>query len=101
MRDDQHRFLMLLGQLPARLTAEQVSWVLNCHPHDLPILVMARLLKPLGNPAPNSIKYFAALDILDLVKDRTWLAKMTNVVGEHWREKNLQKKQTCTEEVGK
>jgi hypothetical protein len=63
--------------------------------------VVARLLKPLGNPAPNSIKYFAALDILDLVKDRTWLAKMTNVVGEHWREKNLQKKQTCTEEVGK
>ena len=27
MRDDQHRFLMLLGQLPARLTAEQTAWL--------------------------------------------------------------------------
>ena len=25
MRDDQHRFFMLLGQLPARLTAEQAA----------------------------------------------------------------------------
>jgi hypothetical protein len=24
--------------------------VLNCQPHDVPILVAARLLKPLGNP---------------------------------------------------
>ncbi len=30
MKDEQHRFLMLLGQLPARLTAEQAAWVLNC-----------------------------------------------------------------------
>jgi hypothetical protein len=58
MRDDQHRFLSLLGQLPARLTAEQVAWVLNCQAGDVPILVVARLLKPLGNPAHNSVKYF-------------------------------------------
>jgi len=54
MRDDQHRFLALLGQLPARLTAEQAAWVLNCQVHDVPVLVVARLLKPLGNPQPNS-----------------------------------------------
>jgi len=34
MREDQHRFLTLLGQLPARLTAEQAAWVLNCQAHD-------------------------------------------------------------------
>jgi len=101
MSDDQHRFLALLGQLPARLTAEQAAWVLNGQAHDVPILVMARLLKPLGSPAANSVKYFATAEILDLVKDRTWLAKMTNAVSGHWREKNLQKKQTCTDEVGK
>jgi hypothetical protein len=72
MSDDQHRFLALLGQLPARLTAEQVAWVLNCQAHDVPILVMARLLKPLGNPATNSVKYFATMDVLELTKDRTW-----------------------------
>lgn len=48
MKEEQHRFLLLLGHLPARLTAEQAAWVLNCQPHDVPILVAARLLKPLG-----------------------------------------------------
>ena len=92
MKDDQHRFLSLLGQLPARLTTEQAGWVLNCQPHDVPILVMARLLKPLGNPPPNSVKYFAAKDLLELANDRTWLARVTNAVSQHWKRRNLRKK---------
>jgi len=48
MREEQHQFFRLLGQLPARLTAEQAAWVINCQPHDVPILVAARLLKPLA-----------------------------------------------------
>jgi hypothetical protein len=83
---------MLLGQLPARLTAEQAAWVLNCQPHDVPVLVMARLLKPLGNPTPNSVKYFASMEVLELARDRTWLAKVTNAVSQHWKQKNLHKK---------
>lgn len=92
MRDDQHRFLTLLGEIPARLTAEQAAWVLNCQVHDIVILVMATLLKPLGNPAPNSVKYFAALDILELSRDRTWLAKVTSAIAIHWKQKNLHKR---------
>lgn len=92
MRDDQHRGLSLLGQLPARVTADQVAWMLNCQPHDIPVLVVARLLRPLGNPQPNSVKYFATLEILELAKDRTWLAKITNAVSHHWKQKNLHKK---------
>jgi hypothetical protein len=92
MSDDQHRFLALLGQLPGRLTAEQAGWVLNCQPHDLGILVLSRLLKPLGNPAPNSVKYFATADLLELSKDRAWLAKVTNSISHYWREKNLLKR---------
>ena len=91
MRDDQHRFLCLLGQIPARLTAEQAAWVLNCQPHDVPVLVVARLLKPLGNPQPNSVKYFATTEVLELSKDRTWLAKVTNAVSQHWKRKNHHK----------
>ncbi|MDD2762411.1 MAG: hypothetical protein PHE83_00395 [Opitutaceae bacterium] len=87
---------MLLGQLPARLTAEQAAWVLNCQPHDVPVLVTARLLKPLGNPAPNSVKYFATADVLELAKDRTRLVKVTNAVGQFWKEKNLRKKGGCS-----
>ena len=92
MKEEQQRFLSLLGQLPARLTAEQVAWVLNCQPHDVPILVVARLLKPLGNPPPNSVKFFAALEVLELVKDRNWLAKVTNALNQHWQNKNAAKK---------
>jgi hypothetical protein len=31
----------------------------------VPVLVAARLLKPLGNPQPNSVKFFATLEVLE------------------------------------
>ena len=96
MRDDQQRFLTLLGQLPARLTAEQAAWALNCQPHDVPILVASRLLKPLGNPPPNGIKFFATAEVLELAKDRSWLVKITNAVNQHWQKKNARKKIVIT-----
>ena len=99
MREDQHRFLTLLGQLPARLTAEQAAWAINCQPHDVPILVAARLLKPLGNPQPNSVKYFATVEVLELTKDRAWLAKVTNAVSQHWKQKNQQKTNRAPESI--
>jgi hypothetical protein len=92
MREDQHRFLSLSGQLPARLTVEQAGWVLGCQSHDVPILVSTRLLKPLGNPPPNGIKFFATADVLELGKDRSWLAKITNTINQHWRKKNERQK---------
>jgi hypothetical protein len=92
MKEDQHRFLMLMGQLPARLTAEQTAWVLNCQSHDVPVLVSARLLKPLGNPAANSIKFFAAADVLEQSKDRNWLVRATHAINQHWHNKNARKK---------
>ena len=91
MRDDQQRFLSLLGRLPARLTAEQVAWVINCQAHDVPVLVAARLLKPLGNPQPNSVKYFATTEVLELMEDRSWLAKITSAVNQYWQRKNQRK----------
>jgi len=92
MKEDQSQLLRLIGQLPARLYSEQVASVLNCHQHDVPILVAARLLKPLGNPPPNSVKYFAALEVLEQAKDRTWLAKVTNALNQHWQKKNAAKR---------
>ena len=35
------------------------------------ILVAAHLVKPLGNPPPHSVKYFAASELLEQVQDRT------------------------------
>ena len=92
MRDDQHRFLMLLGQPPARLTVEETAWLLNCQLHDIPILVSARLLKPLGNPPPNGVKFFATIEVQELMKDRNWLSKATIAVNHHWRDQNLRRK---------
>jgi len=99
MREEQHQFLRLLNQLPARLTAEQAAWVLNCQPHDVPILVAARLLKPLGNPPPHSVKYFAASELLEQVQDRAWLAKVTNALNQHWQNKNAAKRKHLTDEA--
>ncbi len=88
MKDDQRLFLSLGTEVPARLTPEQTAWKLNFQPHDVPILVKAGILKPLGNPPPNALKYFAAQDILELCKDRVRLAKATNAIHQHWRRKN-------------
>lgn len=92
MKDDQHRFLSVAGQMPVRLNAEQAGWVLNCQPHDVPALIHARLLKPLGNPAANGAKYFATADILEAAKDRAWLVKMTTAINTHWQKQNARKK---------
>ena len=88
MNDQQHALLSLLAQPPARLTVEQTAYVLNCPPDNIPVLVAARLLKPLGAPPANGTKYFAAIEIIELARDRAWLAKMTNAVYQHWRTRN-------------
>ena len=88
MNDQQRQFLMLLAQPPARLTVEQAAWLLNCQVHDIPILVAARLLKPVGNPPVNGQKFFAAAETQRLANDMAWLARMTNAIHQHWQRKN-------------
>ena len=92
LKEDQQKFLALLGQLPARLTAEQVAWALGCQPHDIPHLITARLLKHQGNPASNGIKYFCAADILETLQDRSWLTSVTNTIYEHSQKQNSRKR---------
>ncbi len=92
MNDHQHRFLSLLDVPPARLTYEQAAWILNCQVHDIPILVAAKLLKPLGQPPQNGMKFFAAGEFMEQVKDRAWLARVTNTIHLHWQKKNQRKK---------
>ncbi|MEI8292105.1 MAG: hypothetical protein WCH99_21760 [Verrucomicrobiota bacterium] len=100
MKEEQNQFLRLMGQLPARLNSEQTAWAINCQPHDVPVLVAARLLKPLGNPPPNSVKYFATLEVLEQSKDRGWLAKVTNALNQHWQNKNAAKRKASVGVLG-
>jgi hypothetical protein len=92
MKEDQQQFLALLGQLPARLTVEQAAWLLNCQPHDIPALVASRLLKPLGNPPVNGVKYFATALMLEAMRDPAWLARVTNTIHQYWHRQNTRRK---------
>jgi hypothetical protein len=88
MKEVQHQFLALVGQPPARLNVEQVAWLLGCQLHDVPVLIAAKLLKPLGNPPQNGVKFFATMELIELMKERNWLARVTITINQHWRRKN-------------
>ena len=75
-------------RLPSRLTSEESAAVLGFNSHDIPVLVAGTLLMPLGDPAPNAPKYFAASDILAHGSDPKWLDKATRALSAHWKEKN-------------
>ena len=73
--------------LPARLNVTQTAKVLGFGTHDLPVLVGAGLLTPLGSPAPNAPKFFARVTIAGLAADVAWLNKATKAVGRYWQAK--------------
>ena len=50
-------------RVPARLHSSEVAGMLGFQDHDIPVLVVARLLIPLGKPAANAPKYFALVDV--------------------------------------
>lgn len=93
--NDEHRFfLSLCRRLPARLTDEQVGWLLNCAPQNIRILVRAGLLKPIGEPPENGEKLFAADEVLELITNRAWLARVTNAIHRGHKIKNLTRKKS-------
>jgi len=100
MREDQHRFLQLMNRPPARLTAEQAAWWLNCQVHDIPALVGAKLLKPLGNPPQNGIKYYSTAEVLAASEDPRWLGRMSAAIYQHWHRKNTRQKAAATDGGG-
>ena len=97
MSDKQHDFLRLLGRPPARLNAEQTAWALNCQPHDVPALVAAKLLRPLGHPSKNSVKFFATDDVLKLASDREKMSRLTAIIQSYWTKKNVARSEASLE----
>jgi hypothetical protein len=80
-----------LRHLPARLDVEQAAALLGHHPEHIPILVEGKLLKPLGSPAKNSVKWFATCDVLDNGRDPEWLERAAKHVARYWQRKNGRK----------
>ena len=74
--------------VPARLDANQTAWFLGFELHEIPILIAANLLKPLGHPARNGTKFFATQALEQLRRDEKWLARASDAICEYWRERN-------------
>ena len=84
--------LLNCRRLPGRLNTTEAAVLLGFQEHDIAPLVAAKLLTPLGKPAPNAPKYFAAVDVVNAAQDRSWLSQATRTVSRHWSEKNSRKK---------
>jgi len=89
-------FIFQARRLPARLDSGQTAALLGFAAHDMPVLVKARLLRPLGNPSPNSPKYFARIEIEQNAANRDWLDKATKAVTRYWHAKNQNKNEKGT-----
>jgi len=84
-------------RLPARLNSTETAVLLGFQEHDIGPLVSAKLLVPLGKPAPNAPKYFAAMEIAAHSENREWLEKATKAISGHWRKKNARNTISQTE----
>jgi hypothetical protein len=90
MQQDKEQFLNLKNP-PARLTAEEAAWFLGFSPHEIPVLMADGILKPLGHPARNGPKYFAAAELEELRRNIKWLAKASDAIVDYWQNRNARK----------
>ena len=80
--------------VPARLNAVQAAWFLGFEPQEIPMLVAAGLLKPLGHPARNSTKFFATETLEQFRRDEKWLARASDAIAAYWRQRNARKRKS-------
>lgn len=73
--------------LPGRLGVDATAKLLGFAEHDIQILMGVGKLTPLGDPAPNAPKWFAAVEMIRLATDQEWLHKATKEVARYWRNK--------------
>src|SRR5438309_10914228 len=81
-------------RLPGRLNTSETALLLGVQEHDIPVLVAARLILPLGKPAANAPKYFASVEVAANAENPQWLAEATKALAKHWLRKNQRKRVT-------
>jgi hypothetical protein len=84
--------LLNCRRLPGRLNTSEAALLLGFKEHDIALLIATKLLMPLGKPAPNAPKYFAAVEIAQRASDPGWLSSATKQLAKHWQRKNQRKK---------
>jgi hypothetical protein len=67
---------------------------------DIQVLMAVGKLTPLGDPAPNAPKWFAAVEMIRLAADQDWLHKATKDVAKFWRLKRERRQTSLTESRG-
>jgi len=80
-------------RLPARLDVGEIATLLGLQLYEVPILVRAKLLCPLGKPSQNSRKLFATCEILELMANRQWLDLATKTVQRYIQQSNAKMRQ--------
>jgi hypothetical protein len=60
---------------------------MNFTESDMQILLAVGKLTPLGDPAPNAPKWFAAVEMIRLATDQEWLYEATKEIAKFWRNK--------------
>jgi predicted RNA polymerase sigma factor len=81
------------------LTKAQTAKFLNMGMHDIPVLVRAGLLKPLGHPNDSNQKYFATADLVADAENREWLVQVCDVLYKHWYKMNAAKRRKSGQPV--
>src|ERR1039458_941781 len=80
--------------LPARLDVTATARLLGFAEHDIPVLMATGKLTPLGDPAPNAPKWFAAVEVIRLATDKDWLHKATKEISKHRSEEHTSELQS-------
>jgi len=78
--------------LPARLDVPAAAKLLGLAVSDIQVLMFGGKLTPLGDPAPNAPKWFAAVEVIQLAADKEWLHRATREIAKHWRSKRQRHK---------
>ncbi len=96
----QEKFALLnCRRLPGRLNTSETALLLGVQEHDIATLIAAKLLGPLGKPARNAPKYFAAVEIIECAGDSEWLGEATKAVAKKWQRKNQRKQLTASYDI--
>lgn len=84
--------IQALAKFPVYMTKEKVAEALGIATHNIPPLVRAKLLKPLGNPKRYCVKQFSRDDLARNIANHDWLEKVAEAIHRHWRVKNARKR---------
>jgi hypothetical protein len=90
MNPERLQFLNLRSK-PGRFTAEETAWYLGFLVHEIPMLVAAGLLNPLGKPSENGCKFFPHKILDQLNQNLDWQAQASDAIVKYWKDRNLQR----------